>query len=322
MAIFLDNLHYNGNLVTDLIVVTNNRQDYICVKTTDDSSTSYKFLVSHEESFEIGLLIFESFMINFGQLNVAPIFQNLDFERDRFSFRFDIGELGQFNDFENIDCRGIQIFFLVDNQLSLNSQFEILLCMEFSNNEIVIFDKWSVSKTKNSFANNLPQIGLQHHNFNDRREVRSKLAESAFSDFRSSIHQLNDFMVSARRFEIQRPHLLAVYLDLKNRNRSRTNLILSPENRTTIRNDLRRVGEYIQQMNDDFVFSYVDFLFIIGKQLEIRGGLNSFDFEITASRVYNSLMSKQKSFDQLPMQRRLEYEEDQYSLLYGIRDIV
>jgi glycine cleavage system aminomethyltransferase T len=57
MAIFLDNLHYNGNLIDDLIVVTNHQHDFICVKTSDDSSSSYKFLVSHEESFEIGLLI-------------------------------------------------------------------------------------------------------------------------------------------------------------------------------------------------------------------------------------------------------------------------
>ena len=109
-------------------------------------------------------------------------------------------------------------------------------------------------------------------------------------------------------------------MDLKDRNRSVTSLELSNENKTKISNDLKRVSNYIGRHND-LMFNYVDFIRIIAISHPQFYYHPQFDFEITTSRAYNSLLKKQKVFSVRDQVKR-NYEQEQLHTLNQIIPIL
>lgn len=126
--------------------------------------------------------------------------------------------------------------------------------------------------------------------------------------------------VNARNLDVNGDTLKAVYLDLKDRNRSLTSLQISADGREKISNDLKRVISYIGRRNHD-LFSYVDFIRIIAISHPQFYFHPQFDFEITTSRAYNSLLKKQKVFSDRDQVKR-NYETEQVHTLHQIERIL
>ena len=131
--------------------------------------------------------------------------------------------------------------------------------------------------------------------------------------------ELKEFLIAARDFTINGETLQAVYLDLKDRNRSLTSLRLSDENREKIKNDLNSVRNFIRGRNQED-FSYVDFIRIIAKSPPQFLYNPQYEFEITTNRAYNSLLKKQKIFSVIH-DERFPYEGEQIRTLNEINRV-
>ncbi len=183
----------------------------------------------------------------------------------------------------------------------------------------MIFDKWSPWKSKGRFYGNF-RIGNDFNNFENRNLLLNDLAVEIYNDFAKSLEELREFLSGARNLEIDSNTLKAVYLDLKDRNRSLTSLQLSAEGREKISNDLKRVNSYIGRRNHQ-IFSYVDFIRIIAIIHPQFYYHPQFDFEITTSRAYNSLLKKQIVFSDRDQKKR-SYEDEQLHTLFQIEQIL
>ena len=209
---------------------------------------------------------------------------------------------------------------IIDNHYHLEGQLEISLALSINRGGIVVFDKWSASKSKNCFNEIRVQVNPRINNFIQRDTLLNNLSNEAFSDFRKSMNELKNFLRTARHLTLNGATLRAVYLDLKGRNRSLTSLMLSKENRLQIKYDLNRVSKFVRGRNQEG-FCYVDFIRIIAKSPPQFLYNPQYEFEITTSRAYNSLLKKQKIFSDRN-DRRFPYEEDQLQTLNEIAPII
>ena len=115
---------------------------------------------------------------------------------------------------------------------------------------------------------------------------------------------------------IDRRQMHAIYLDLKNRNRSITSLTVGNQNMERIKGDLDFVSLLIRRKHRQ-EFTYVDFLALISKQYTRFIFENHSDFEISENRSYKALLKLQDAFTD-DHNRRLNYEREQSELLNRI----
>ena len=322
--ITIDNLYYQREQVKELVAILID-DEYKTVKWIDQGSKSIKFMVTHSESEIIG----ENLLNQFHNICAHPIHQhpipNQQFQQIRLINKYDLGPLNQFQDFIGLIEDDVQLSLIIDNHYHLEGQLEISLALSINEGDIVVFDKWSTSKSKNCFNDIEVVVNPQANNFFQRDQLLINLSNEAFSDFKKSLDELRDFLTTARNFTLNYETLKAVYLDLKGRNRSLTSLMLSNENKQQIKDDLNRVNSFIGRRfirgrnREDF--SYVDFIRIIARSPPQFYYNPQNEFEITASRAYNSLLKKQKIFSDRNA-RRFPYEEEQLQTLHEIEPII
>ena len=230
-----------------------------------------------------------------------------------------MSQLNQLNRFGGLIENDVQLSLILDNHYHLDGQLEISLALSFQNDEIVIFDKWSPWKSKGRFYNHM-SIGNDVDNFANRNVLLNDLSEEIYTEFTKSVDELRFFLSGAVHLDVDDNTLKAVYLDLKDRNRSVTSLQLSEESRDRISKDLKRVRNYIGRGNNHR-FNYVDFIRIIAINHPQFYYHTEFDFEITTSRAYNSLLKKQKVFSVRDQEKR-NYEQEQLHTLNQIIPIL
>ena len=317
--ITIDNLYYQREQIKELVAILID-DEYKTVKWIDQGSKSIKFMVTHSESEIIG----ENLLNQFHNICAHPIHQhpipNQQFQQIRLINKYDLGPLNQFQDFIGLIEDDVQLSLIIDNHYHLEGQLEISLALSINEGDIVVFDKWSTSKSKNCFNDIEVVVNPQANNFFQRDQLLINLSNEAYTDFEKSMKELEGFLIAARDFTINGETLKAVYLDLKDRNRSLTSLRLSDENREKIKSDLNSVRNFIRGRNRED-FSYVDFIRIIAKSPPQFYYNPQNDFEITASRAYNSLLKKQKIFSDRN-DRRFPYEEEQLQTLNEIAPII
>ena len=315
----LDHIQYRNLRVSELVAILIN-DEYKTVKWNDQGSKSIQFMVTHEESARIG----ENLLNQFNAFCEHPIqfrpIRNDAFQQIRFIQKCDLGLLNQFEGFNDLIEDDVQLSLIIDNHYHLEGQLEISLALSINRGGLVVFDKWSTSKSKNCFKEITVEVNPHIDNFIHRNPLLINLANEAFNDFLKSMDELKEFLIAARDFTINGETLQAVYLDLKDRNRSLTSLRLSKENRGKIKNDLNSVSNFIRGRNQED-FSYVDFIRIIAKFPPQFYYNPQNEFEITASRAYNSLLKKQKIFSDRN-DRRFPYEEEQLHTLHQIEPII
>jgi hypothetical protein len=317
--ITLDNINYNGREIPDLVALLMDGE-FATLKWLESGNKSTKYIVTHEES----AFIFQSILDKFKEVSQFPFIGleilKEEFHNNRFIKKHDLLLLNQFDGFDELIEDDVQLSLIFDNHYHLDGQLEISLALSFQNNEIVIFDKWSPWKSKGCFNSETNNLGKDFNNFEKRAYVLNQFTDHVFNDFTKSLDELREFLSGARNLELNGNILKAVYLDLKDRNRSLTSLEISNENRVKITNDLKRVENYIKRGNHDR-FTYVDFIRIIAISHPQFYYHPQFDFEITTSRAYNSLLKKQKVFSVRDQVKR-NYEQEQLHTLNQIIPIL
>jgi hypothetical protein len=315
----LDHIHYRDERIHDLVAILIDGE-YKTVKLNNKGSKSIQFFVTHGESAKIcgHLLNLFNDICEFN-IKVSPI-PNDEFQQIRYIQKYDLCPLNQFQGFNGLIDSDVQLSIIIDNHYHLDGQLEISLALSFNEGNIVIFDKWSTWKSKKSFDMIVVEVNPDINNFFQRDSLLINLANSAFSDFLRSMGELKEFLIAAREFKLNSETLKAVYLDLKDRNRSLTSLNLSKENRDKIKNDLNSVNRFISVSKQE-AYNYVDFIRIIAKSSPEFYYHPQHEFEITTSRAYNSLLKKQKVFSYRNNQR-FTYEEEQLHTLHQIESII
>ena len=315
----IDHMYYQGELIRELVAILID-DEYKTVKWIDQGSKSIKFMVTHSESEIIG----RNLLNQFHNICAHPIHQhpipNEQFRQIRLINKYDLGQLNQFQDFNGLIEDDVQLSLIIDNHYHLEGQLEISLALSINRGGIVVFDKWSTSKSKNCFNDIEVVVNPQANNFFQRDQLLINLSNEAFSDFKKSLDELRDFLTTARNLTLNGETLKAVYLDLIGRNRSLTSLMLSKENRLQIKYDLNRVSKFVRGRNQEG-FCYVDFIRIIAKSPPQFLYNPQYEFEITTNRAYNSLLKKQKIFSDRNT-LRFPYEEEQLQTLNEIAPII
>jgi hypothetical protein len=314
----IDHLYYDSLPIPDLVSVLF-RKEFICAKLNDSSGQSVKFMLSHEESINIGHSIFDLFKSICLPETLNLKWASYDFLSARFTQEIKIGPLSIVKGFENLNCDGINLFFVVDNHYHLFGKLEISLCLRFKNDKVVVFDKWTVANAKTFFNDFEIKIGLDYNNFERRSKLITDLSEKAFAEFDNSLVGLKEFIAVAQDLQLNIETLKAVYLDLKDRNRSETSLKLSKDSIEEIKKDLRKVEAYCASKRNQ-TYTYFDFLFIIS--ITLPSFESHKDFEITASSDYKRLKKMVMNFKILPEKSRPVYEEEQVNIFREIIHLV
>lgn len=311
----LDHLYFRNEQIQELVAVLIDDR-YKTVKWIDNGGKSIKFMVTHSESEIIG----EHLLNQFNDIGAHPDHQHLipneQFEQIRFIKEYDLGPLNRFQGFNDLIENDIQLSLIIDNHYHLEGQLEISLALTIDHGDIVVFDKWSTWQSKKCFNHTTVRVDPEFNNFFHRDQLLIDLSNEAFIDFSKSMNKLKDFLEAARNFTLSGERLKAVYLDLKDRNRSLTSLRLSDENRDKIKNDLKRVSGFVERRNG-VDFNYIDFIRIIAQSPPHFYYNAQYDFEITTNRAYNSLLKKQKEFSRRN-NLRFPYEQEQLETLREI----
>jgi hypothetical protein len=315
----LDNIYFRREQIQELVAVLIDDQ-YKTVKWLDNGGKSIRFMVTHNESETIGERLLNQFN-DIGAHNVHqhPI-PNEQFDQIRFINKYDLGPLNRFQGFNGLIDNDIQLSLIIDNHYHLEGQLEISLALTIDHGDIVVFDKWSTWKSKKCFNRITVRVDPQFNNFFHRDQLLIDLSIEAFSDFTKSMNELKEFLEAAKDFTLSSERLKAVYLDLKDRNRSLTSLRLSDDNRDKIKKDLKRVSDFVERRNEVY-FNYIDFIRIIAQSPPHFNYNPQYEFEITTNRAYNSLLKKQKIFSSRN-NLRFPYEEEQLETLREIEPTI
>ena len=295
MAVTFDQVHYQNHPINDFVALINNGE-YNSIKWRENGINSCKYMVTHAESFKI----FQSLVELLNQeyeldLQFMQVDEN-NFNEIRWIEKFDLTRLNQFDDFRNLIDDDVKISIIIDNNYHLDGHLEISIAMTFDDDRMIIFDKWSPQNAKFCFNEVNIQVDPGYDNFVDRNNLIYSIASVVFNDIRLSLQILKTFLRTAQNFEINRNILKAVYLDIKDRNRSLTNLVLLKENRKKIKEDIDYVNRnYRANAN---ALSYVDFIRVICiPQPEFRYN-KKIEFELTASRAYKTLINMTQEFSE------------------------
>lgn len=315
----LDHIHYRNERIKELVAILID-DEYKTVKWFDQGSKSIQFMVTHEESARIGERLLNQFNNICNHPVQPPLNPNNAFQQIRFIQKVDMPPLNQFQDFTGLIGDDVRLSLIIDNHYHLEGQLEIALALSMNDGKIVIFDKWNTWKSNKCFDQINVQVNPRINNFDERNHLVMNLSNEAFSDFLHSMGELREFLIAARNFTIDDEILKAVYLDLKDRNRSLTSLELSIENREKIRKDLNNVHSLLRRRNPEN-FSYVDFIRVIAKSPPQFNYSPQHEFEITTSRAYNALLKKQRIFTNWD-NKRFEYEQEQVQTLRQIQPFI
>ncbi len=282
--------------------------------------------MTHHESSFIAFTLHEKFFEICRNIE-PPIYDindlNSRIEREQFSQLLSVGPFNRFYGFEDLNCNDYFIGIIVTNNYHLMGKMEIHLGYfhRISDNFNVI-EKWSSTDNPSIFNHLNNHIDPKAENFNNRTSLINNIVESTFDKFKESIEELKKFIIAANTVPIEYDKIVPVYLDLKNRNRSKTSLITNSGRIKTISNDVKSAEKLLKSLDKENYF-YTDFLILISiDRYKLDHFYTNFNAsELTASKAYKDLTKKVHAFaDRDPNFKDL-YEEEQevsYTNIYNI----
>ena len=325
--LFLDFLYHDNRPINDYVKVFDENNQFISIKENNGSQSSHNYLITHHECAGIAFSLHEKFFEICRNIE-APVYDindlNNRIKKIQFSQYFPVGPFNRFNGFQDLNCNEYNIGIIVTNDYHLNGKLEIILGYyhNISDNFNVI-EKWSPSDKPSIFNIINNQIDPRVDNFNSRErdDLIKNIVQSAFDMFSKSIEYLKKFIISANTFPIDHEKMVPVYLDIKNRNRSKTSLMTNDDRIKQISNDVTSSNSLIELLNREN-YCYTDFLLLVSidrfKLNTIYSHFNS--AELTASRAYKDLIKKVDSFKRPGFKERFEQEQEVAYL--NIREMV
>jgi hypothetical protein len=312
MAVTFDYIRHQNTRIEEFVAVLIDGQ-YKAVKKIEGGFTSIKYMLTHVEGYQIGLQLFEQFNnLRNWRIDQANEPHRAAFHNPGYFHEFDLGLMNEFNGFDNLFGNEVRLTLIVDNIYELDGQLEISLALTFNQEHSVIFDKWSPWKSKKFFEEITHTVDPRFDNFYNRINLINELTQDIFEDFEKSIERLKLFIGIAGNMPVNRREMHAIYLDLKNRNRSISSLTIGNENYKRIEEDLNSVSSFIRRSHR-LNFNYVDFLQLIAKKYTRFMFEDYSDFEISENRSYKALLKLQDAFTR-NANRFYDYETDQVEL--------
>jgi len=312
MAVTFDYIQHQNTRIEEFVAVLLGGQ-YKAVKKIEGGFTSIKYMLTHVEGYQIGLQLFEQFN-NLRNWRIDQANEPLreTFHNRRYFRQFDLGLMNEFNGFYNLFGNEVSLTLIIDNIYELDGQLEISLALTFNQEHSVIFDKWSPWKSKMFFEEITHTVDPSFDNFHNRINLINELTQDIFQDFEKSLERLKSFIDIARNIPVNRRKMHAIYLDLKNRNRSISSLTIGNQNYKRIKDDLDSVSYFIRRSQRQY-FNYADFLQLIAKKYTRFMFEDYSEFEISENRSYKALLKLQEAFSR-NANRFFDYETDQVEL--------
>lgn len=326
-TLYLDYLHHNNIPVHQYVKVIDDQNQFIGIKENNGSQKSQTYIVTHEECDKI----LHDLHLKFNErcnnliapdLNGHELYPALD---SRQFLRFlPVGSLGDFQDFQDLNCNDFTIGLIITNDYHLNGNVEIHLGYSHSiSHNFNVIEKWSPSEKPSIFKKVEHEINPAVDNFDRivRRPLITEIVDSAYDTFKKSISQLNGFIVSANTHSINRNQITPIYLDLKNRNRSRTTLKTNKDRLNRISNDVNE-SRILGDMYHKAEYCYTDLLLWISidRHRLYRNYEHFNDAELTSSQAYKDLVKKVESFSRRGFKE--EYEHEQTTAYMSIIDLI
>ena len=325
--LFLDFLYHNNRPINDYVKVFDENNRFISIKENNHSQASHTYLITHHECADIAFSLHEKFF-EISRNIEPPVYDindlNNRIEQIEFLNFFPVGPLDRFNGFQDLHCDDYRLGIIVTNDYHLNGKLEIHFGYQhrISTNFNVI-EKWTASDKPSIFQNVTNQIdpGVNNFNSRERHDLINEIVKSAFEKFSESIEDLKKFIIAANEFPIEKHKIAPVYLDIKNRNRSKTSLMTNSTRQKTISNDLKTSTLLIDSLNKED-YCYTDFLLLISiDRYKLNYNYSHFNpAELTASTAYKDLKKKVASFGKPGFKN--DYEQEQEVAYLNIRGIV
>lgn len=326
-TLYLDYLNHNNVPVHQYVKVIDDQNQFVSIKENNDSQKSHTYLVTHQECDHILYDLHRKFNEKCDNL-IAPNRHDHELYRALESRQFlrflPVGSLGDFQDFQDLNCNDFTIGLIITNDYHLNGNLEIHLGYNHSiSDNFNVIEKWSPSDKPSIFKKVEHQINPVVDNFNriERSDLIKEIVDSAYNTFVESISQLNHFVSIANDYAINRNQITPIYLDLKNRNRSRTSLKTNKDRIKIISNDVKEskilIGRYHKE-----AYCYTDLLLWISidRHRLYRNYDHFNDAELTSSQAYKDLVKKVASFSETGLKD--EYEHEQTTAYMSIIDLL
>ena len=325
--LFLDYLYHNNRPIDEYVKVFDENNQFISIKENNNSQSSHTYLVTHQECCHIAFTLHEKFFEICRNIE-PPVYDHIDLNRRaeeiHFSQYFNVGPFDRFDGFQNLNCNEYNIGIIVTNNYHLQGKVEIILGYKHNISDYFnVIEKWSPTDNASIFSGINHTINPEVDNFNNRNrhELIEKIVQSALFKFQGAIEELKKFIITGNTFPIDIDRIVPVYLDLKNRNRSRTSLSTNAARKKTISNDIKSSNSLIKRLNKAN-YCYTDFLLFISiDRYKLDYLHTNFDSsELTASQAYKDLTKKVQAFRNPPFKEL--YEQEQELAYTNIREIV
>lgn len=325
-TLYLDHLYHNNDPIHQYIKVFNDQNEFISLKENNGSQKSQTFLVTHQECDRIIYDLHSRFSEKCTRL-IPPNYNHQEFNRavdSRQFLRFlPVGSLGDFLDFQELNCIDYTIGLIITNDYHLNGYLEIHLGYSHRVlDNFNVIEKWTPSDKPSIFKKVENQIVPNVDNFNThhRDKLIREIVDSAYETFCKSIAQLRSFVFIANSNTVDINQITSIYLDLKNRNRSRSSLLTNKDRADRILKDIRISDSIIARLPNAH-YCYTDFLLWISiERHELSRSYDNFnDAELTSSQAYKDLVKKVNSFSHQGLKEA--YEREQTDLYRSIVDL-
>jgi len=332
----LDYLEYRKEKVTDFFAIINPiNQNVLGVKKSSES----KYLFAHSESEELIKRLSNRFIED--NVNLDPQAFVIQFDEpnnSEFTYSEILGCLINFQEFHDLPVGNITIGLSCTNDYSYEGQLEVSLWYKYDNQntlrddtEMMVFDKWTVSSSKELFRFNSLDINPNGDFFEGRDYLIDSCIEDIYKDFNYALSKLKEFIQDAHRMLIRHDFLVPVFLNIRDKNRSVTALKNSESRSKSLEKEIEKVKEIIGPNRNNW--TYLDFLQILSafkfegkRNYEDRNRIISyqnfkkFQTNLSASQDYKDLLNTVDSLKSI--ESRNEFEEEQLRLFNEIRNII
>jgi hypothetical protein len=238
-----------------------------------------------------------------------------------------LGSLDSFEIFRNFPVENITIGLACTNDYSYEGQLEVSLWYSHSqiNNNMMVFDKWTVSSNKNLFDYSGISINPYCNNFENRNDLIKTIVEDIYEGFNESLLRLEKFVNKAHEMRIQYDLLIPVFLNIRDKNRSVTALKNSQQREESLRKEIKKVEEKIESfIKPRDSWTYLNFLEILSAfkfENNYRfADFNDFQSKFSSSQDYKDLLNTVEKLN-LDYPRN-EFEAEQLRLYDQITDIL
>jgi hypothetical protein len=317
----LDYLEYNGEQVTDFFAIINpENQNVLGVKKSSDS----KYLFSHYEAEVIINSLSDRFIEDNADIQPEPIVIEFDHPNNsEFTYSVLLGCLLDFQQFLNLPVENISIGLSCTNDYSYEGQLEVSLWYQHNqvDADMMVFDKWTVSSSKEIFRYNSLKIDPNRNSFEGRGDLINSCLEDIYNEFYEALSKLKEYVQDAHQMRIRYDFLVPVFLNIRDKNRSVTALKNSEPRRKSLEKEIRKVENIIGFNTKNW--TYLDFLEILSAfKFENNFHRNFIDFKakLNASNDYKDLLNTVDSLN--TPERKDEFEAEQLRLYHEIRNVL